>query len=76
MERLRGLIGEVMDWRTLQAFLPPEWRDDPKRRRSATAATFVAMLELVRRGEADMRQESLFGEITIRSRRVAHDGPS
>ncbi len=76
LERLRGLIGEVMDWRTLQAFLPPEWRDDPKRRRSATAATFVAMLELVRRGEADMRQESLFGEITIRSRRVAHDGPS
>ena len=76
LERLRGLIGEVMDWRALQAFLPPEWRDDPKRRRSATAATFVAMLELVRRGEADIRQETIFGEITVRSRRMAHDGSS
>ena len=52
IERMRGLIGDVLDWRTLSSFLPPAWRGDPKRRRSATAATFVAMLELVRRGEA------------------------
>ena len=68
IERLRGLIGEMIDWRTLASFLPPAWLEDPKRRRSATAATFVAMLELVRRGEAELRQQEVFGEITMRRR--------
>lgn len=68
ISRLRSLIGDVMDWRTLQTFLPADWRDDPKRRRSATAATFVAMLELVRRGEAELRQEAPFSEIMLRRR--------
>ncbi|MDF2232825.1 ScpA family protein [Albimonas sp. CAU 1670] len=72
IERMRGLIGDVLDWRTLSSFLPPAWRGDPKRRRSATAATFVAMLELVRRGEAELRQFETFGEITLRRR--AEDG--
>lgn len=72
IERLRGLIGDVLDWRTLRSFLPPSWTGDPKRRRSATAATFVAMLELVRRGEAELRQDEVFGEITLRRR--AADG--
>ena len=73
MERLRGLIGDDLEWRALRAFLPSEWLDAPDKRRSATAATFAAMLELVRRGELELRQEETFGEIALRRRMETHD---
>ncbi|MGM0585442.1 MAG: segregation and condensation protein A [Pseudomonadota bacterium] len=73
MERLRGLIGDTLEWRTLRAFLPSEWLDAPDKRRSATAATFAAMLELVRRGELELRQEETFGDIVLRRRMETHD---
>lgn len=68
LERLRGLIGEVADWTALSAFLPVEWTGEPRRRRSAVAATFAASLELVKRGEAKLRQDSHFSEILIKGR--------
>lgn len=69
--RLRGLIEPGMNWRTLMDFLPEDWRTEPKRRRSAVAANFAAMLELARRGEVEIRQDGTFGEITLRARTEA-----
>ena len=40
MDRMKGLIGHAIEWGTLQQFLPDEWKNDPKLRRSATASTF------------------------------------
>lgn len=68
MARMRGLIEPGIGWRTLSAFLPEGWTTEPKKRRSATAATFAAMLELARRGEVEIRQDGVFGEITLRPR--------
>ena len=53
----------------LAAFLPEEWRDAPERRRSATAASFAAALELVRRAGSQLRQEGAFRPIWLRRRR-------
>jgi segregation and condensation protein A len=66
LERMKGLIGHAMDWGTLNQFLPDGWRDDPKLRRSATASTFAAMLELVKLGKLDLRQGGTFAPIEIR----------
>jgi segregation and condensation protein A len=66
LERMKGLIGHAMDWGTLNQFLPDGWRDDPKLRRSATASTFAAMLELVKLGKLDLRQTGTFAPIEIR----------
>lgn len=68
LDRLRALIGFAGDWASLASFLPEGWEGDPKRRRSATAATFAATLELVRQGAIDIRQEGSFAPITIRRR--------
>ncbi|PRX34930.1 condensin subunit ScpA [Meinhardsimonia xiamenensis] len=68
LEALRPLIGYAGDWRRLSSFLPPEWRGDPVRRRSATAATFAAALELARQGAVELRQEETFAPIEIRRR--------
>lgn len=42
LDRMRGLIGFAGGWSELTTFLPDGWTADPKRRRSATAATFAA----------------------------------
>jgi segregation and condensation protein A len=68
LERLRPLIGAVGGWTELAAFLPDGWTEDPSRRRSATASTFAAALELAKAGRLDLRQEAMFGPIRLRAR--------
>ncbi len=68
LDRLRGLIGFTGDWTTLAQFLPDDWENDATRRRSATAATFAASLELARQGAIEIRQSETFAPITIRRR--------
>jgi segregation and condensation protein A len=65
--RLVGLVGKVLDWSALSSFLPTGIKDDLVRR-SAVASTFAASLELVRSGQAEIRQDQLFGPIFFRSR--------
>ncbi|SMG05749.1 segregation and condensation protein A [Paracoccus sp. J56] len=68
LDRVRGLIGFAGDWTELAAFLPAGWDADPQRRRSATAATFAATLELARQGALEISQSDTFAPITIRRR--------
>ncbi|WP_323715595.1 segregation and condensation protein A [Paracoccus aminovorans] len=68
LDRLRGLIGFAGDWTALATFLPEGWDAEPGRRRSATAATFAATLELARQGRLEISQAGSFAPITIRRR--------
>jgi segregation and condensation protein A len=68
LERMRGLLGTAVDWLSLSAWLPEAWRSEPKRRRSATAASFAAALELVKAGRLDLRQEGAFQPLYLRMR--------
>ncbi len=68
LERMKGLIGTAMEWGELAAFLPENWRKDPKMRRSATASTFAAALELVKEGKMEIRQTDTFAPIHLRQR--------
>jgi segregation and condensation protein A len=66
LDRMRGLIGFAGDWTDLMGYLPDGWAHDPARRRSATAATFAASLELAKQGQIEIRQADTFAAITIR----------
>ncbi|HVL21503.1 MAG TPA: ScpA family protein [Amaricoccus sp.] len=66
LDRMRGLLGTSIGWTELAAFLPEDWREAPDRRRSATAASFAAALELVRAGRLELRQEGAFRPIWVR----------
>lgn len=68
LERLRGLIGYAGDWTGLESYLPEGWDLDPAKRRSATAATFAASLELVKAGQIEIRQGETFAPIQIRKK--------
>lgn len=66
LDRMRGLIGFAGDWTELISYLPDGWESDPAKRRSATASTFAASLELAKRGQIEIRQSDTFAPIQIR----------
>jgi len=56
IERLREFLPNVPDWTTMISFLP-KGELSPFKRRSAISTTLLAILELVRQGKADIRQD-------------------
>ena len=65
LHRIGEMLGQVLDWTTLQAFLPPGLQRGLPRR-AALAATFAASLELARTGRIELRQDGLFAPIFMR----------
>ena len=70
LERMRGLIGFAGGWTDLSSYLPDGWDADPQRRRSTTAATFAASLELAKEGKIEIRQGETFAPIQIRKKDI------
>jgi len=68
LERMRGMIGFAGDWADIATFLPEGWESDPVKRRSATAATFAASLELVKEGKLEIKQSESFAPIHVRKK--------
>jgi len=66
-ERLERMLGRIADWSGLSSLLPAEWQGG-LRRRSATASTLLACLELARDGKLELSQGAPFEEIYVRDR--------
>ena len=64
IQRVSALIGQAIDWTTLEAFLPAT--ADPQYRKSALASSFVAALELARLGRLQIEQDAPFGDLLVR----------
>ena len=64
IQRVSSLIGQALDWTTLEAFLPAT--SDPQYRKSALASSFVAALELARQGRLVIEQDESFGELLVK----------
>ena len=64
LARVSAMLGVTLDWVELQDFLPPH--ADERLRRSALASSFVAALELARRGKAELSQDEIFGPLRLR----------
>jgi len=62
------LIGYTGEWTDIVSYLPDGLANDPVKRRSATAATFAASLELVKEGHLEIRQSESFAPIELRKR--------
>jgi segregation and condensation protein A len=68
LNRMRGLIGFTGDWTDIISYLPEDWLNNPQKRRSATASTFAASLELAKEGKIEIRQGEVYAPIEIRKR--------
>ena len=69
LERVAAMLGVTLEWMEIRDFLPPH--ASPQLRRSALASSFVAALELAKRGRAQLEQESAFAPLRIRALRDA-----
>jgi segregation and condensation protein A len=65
IERVNRMLGMAIDWIAIEAFLPQT--DDPQLRKSALASSFLAALELARRGRLDIEQEEAFARLRIKA---------
>jgi len=66
LDRMRGLIGFAGTWTDISSYLPDGFTADPARRRSATASTFAAALELTKEGKVELRQSEVFAPLELR----------
>lgn len=66
LERVSTMIGQAINWTDIQSFLPSY--DNPQLKRSALASSFVAALELARRGKLDLQQEDSFAPLYLRAK--------
>jgi segregation and condensation protein A len=64
LERVSAMIGRAINWTQIEAFLPT--CEDPALRKSALASSFLAALELAKRGRIDLRQEHSFAPLMLR----------
>ncbi|MBP8231300.1 MAG: segregation/condensation protein A [Rhizorhabdus sp.] len=65
IERVSRMIGALIDWTSLEAFIPVEAQGDY--RRSALASSFLAALELAKQGRLSLAQETPFAPLLVRS---------
>jgi segregation and condensation protein A len=63
--RVERLVGSRLDWTRLEAFLPET--QDAEFRRSALASSFVAALELARKGKVELNQSAPFEPLYVRA---------
>ena len=63
--RVERLIGTSVEWADIRSFLPDT--QDPEFRKSALASSFVATLELARKGKVEFDQEAAFAPLYIRA---------
>jgi segregation and condensation protein A len=64
IDRVARMIGTALDWTFLESFLPST--QDPQFRKSALASSFLAALELARRGRLDIAQDEPFAPIMLK----------
>lgn len=63
--RIERMLGQALDWAALESFLPSS--SDTGYRRSALASSFLATLELARRGRLELRQDDHFGPLMVKA---------
>lgn len=66
LERVSSMIGRAIEWTAIEAFLPVS--ADPALRKSALASSFVATLELAKRGTIDLQQDGTFAPLLVRKK--------
>ncbi|QNM82544.1 segregation/condensation protein A [Sphingomonas sabuli] len=65
IDRVSRMLGIAIEWTELEAFLPAT--DDPQLRKSALASSFLAALELARRGRLDLEQDAAFEPLRLKA---------
>jgi segregation and condensation protein A len=67
------LMGRMMDWAPMDSYLL-QYAVEPGQRRSMSASAFASVLELVREGKMEIRQDRAFDSLWLRRKAEAPAG--
>jgi segregation and condensation protein A len=65
LDRVGRMVGQALEWTVLESFLPAT--QDPQFRKSALASSFLAVLELAKRGRLQFAQDEAFAPIQVKA---------
>jgi len=65
IDRVSRMLGLAIEWTDIETFLPAT--DDPQLRKSALASSFLAALELARRGRLEIDQQEAFAPLRLKA---------
>jgi len=65
IDRVSRMLGMAIEWTDIETFLPAT--DDPQLRKSALASSFLAALELARRGRLELDQLEAFAPLRLKA---------
>ncbi|HEY6916150.1 MAG TPA: ScpA family protein [Allosphingosinicella sp.] len=65
LQRVEQLLGASIEWTAIEAFLPVT--QDDEFRKSALASSFLAALELAKRGRLELDQQEAFAPLYVRA---------
>ena len=66
IKTIKEFFGKIIDWKKLDDFIPPNFKNNSKNKRTGKAGIFSGSLELVKEGNLKIKQANLFDDIYIR----------
>ena len=69
IKTIKNFFGELMDWKKLDDLIPKNFKSNIKYKRTGKAGIFAGSLELVKEGNINIKQNSLFDDIYIREKK-------
>ena len=68
IQRLKGIFGSITEWTNFMNFIP-DFGQNQTINKSSITSNFVASLELAKNGFIDVKQNEIFGNIFLKSRK-------
>ena len=69
IKTIKNFFGKLMDWKKLDDLIPKNFKSNIKYKRTGKAGIFAGSLELVKEGNINIKQNSLFDDIYIREKK-------
>jgi len=68
IKAIKKFIGNLMNWKNIEDFVPKNFKVDKSSRRTGKAGIFAGSLELVKEGNLLIKQDKLFSDIFIKQK--------
>ena len=66
IKTIKNFFGKLSDWKKLDELIPKNFKNEPKYKRTGKAGIFAGSLELVKEGNLEIKQNSLFEDVYVK----------
>ena len=66
IKTIRDFFGKLLDWKNIDDLIPQNFKSNSKYKKTGKAGLFAGSLELVKEGNIEIKQKSLFDDIFVK----------